>query len=458
LNEAEQHAFRRLAVFSGGWTFEGAESVIGESDALEGLLGLVNKSLVNVEEQDGKSRYRFLETIRQYAMEKLVESGEAVAVRDRHLDFVLGLAEYSSLRMFGLENTEYLDRIEAEHDNLRAALEWATGNHPLEALKLAYAVGGFWSVRDYLSEACAWCKTILEKTEPMPELDADRARVYGVLAWSSVTTGEHKTGRDAAEKAITLAKKTDDHATLARAYGVLALTSTFLGDFSTALQAAMEGEMLARKQDLKSELAFVISTRAQMEWFSRRDLALAKAYLQEASELAKEVGYQWATSFFRIGMAHTAALLGDIEAARARFGESAEIARKIGNKRIVYSSQSELAHVLREYGELDEPLATYRDLLPKWKDLGHRSAVAHELECIAYILIRKEEPERAATLLGAAEALREAIDSVMTQMEQVEYEKEISTLRELLGEDLIRKQWEEGRAMTIDQAIQLALA
>jgi predicted ATPase len=458
LNEAEQRAFRRLAVFSGGWTFEGAESVIGESDALDGLLGLVNKSLVNVEEQEGKSRYRFLETIRQYAMEKLVESGEAVAVRDRHLDFVLGLAEYSSLRMFGLENTEYLDRIEAEHDNLRAALEWATGNHPLEALKLAYAVGGFWSVRDYLSEACAWCKTILEKTEPMPELDADRARVYGVLAWSSVTTGEHKTGRDAAEKAIALAKKTDDHATLARAYGVLALTSTFLGDFSTALQAAMEGEMLARKQDLKSELAFVISTRAQMEWFSRRDLALAKAYLQEASELAKEVGYQWATSFFRIGMAHTAALLGDIEAARARFGESAEIARKIGNKRIVYSSQSELAHVLREHGELDEPLATYRDLLPKWKDLGHRSAVAHELECIAYILIRKEEPERAATLLGAAEALREAIDSVMTQMEQVEYEKEISTLRELLGEDLIRKQWEEGRAMTIDQAIQLALA
>jgi tetratricopeptide (TPR) repeat protein len=219
----------------------------------------------------------------------------------------------------------------------------------------------------------------------------------------------------------------------------------------------MEGESLARQRGLKSELSFVLSTRAQMEYFSRRDLGLAKAYLQEAADLAREAGFQWASSFLAIGLAHTAAMLGDLEAARASFRESVEIARKIGNKRIVYSSQSELAHVLREHGELDEPLATYRDLLPKWKDLGHRSAVAHELECIAYILVRKEEPERAATLLGAAEALREAIDSVMTQMEQVEYEKEVTTLRGLLGKELIRKQWEEGRAMTMEQAIQLAL-
>ena len=311
-------------------------------------------------------------------------------------------------------------------------------------------------VRDHNTEARAWCKTILERTESMPDADRERARVYAVLGWISVTTGEHKAGRNAAEKAIALARKTGESATMVRAYGILALTSIFLGDYSTADQAAMEGESLARQQSLKSELAFVLSTRAQMEYFSRRDIAMAKTYLYEAASLAKESGYRWASSFLAIGLAHTAAILGDIEAARAGFKESAEIAKKIGNKRIVYSSQSELAHVLREYGELDEPLATYRDLLPKWKDLGHRSAVAHELECIAYILIRKEESERATTLLGAAEALREAIDSVMTKAEQVEYEKEISALRGGMDEVEIQQSWSKGRAMTMDEAIELA--
>jgi predicted ATPase/class 3 adenylate cyclase len=118
LNETEQRALRRLAVFSGGWTFEAAEAVVGESDTMDGLLGLVNKSLVNVDEQNGKSRYRFLETIRQYAMEKLLESGEAIEVRNRHLDYFLEStkqAPQSEERIFGVlpDDTEWLDRMES---------------------------------------------------------------------------------------------------------------------------------------------------------------------------------------------------------------------------------------------------------------------------------------------------------------------------------------------------------
>ena len=457
LNEAEQRALRRLAVFSGGWTFEAAESVVGENEAMDGLLGLVNKSLVNVEEQDGKSRYSFLETIRQYAMEKLVESGEAVGVRDRHLNYILELAKQSSQGMYGTEEAEQLDRIEVEHDNLRAAFEWATSNHPDTALKLAYAVGGFWTVRDHISEARSLCQAILEKTKSLPDVDMDRARVFGVLGWMSVTTGEHKAGRAAAEQAISLATKTNDTTTVARSYGILALTSIFLGDYPTAQHAATEGEKIARQQGLKSELALILSTRAQMTYISLMDLEHAKVYLYEATELARQEGFRWASSFLSIGLAHTAAALGDIEAARAGFKESSEIAKMMGNKRIVYSSQSELAHVLRAQGELDEPQEIYRDLLPKWRDLGHRSAVAHELECIAYILTRREEPVRAAMLLGAAEALREVIDSVMTKMEQVEYAKEIESLQAGMDEAEFEQAWKNGRTMTMDQAIVLAL-
>jgi hypothetical protein len=128
----------------------------------------------------------------------------------------------------------------------------------------------------------------------------------------------------------------------------------------------------------------------------------------------------------------------------------------MGNKRIVYSSNSELAHILREHGQLDDALNLYANLLPKWKDLGHRSAVAHELECTAFILTKKEEPARAATLLGAAEALREAIDSVMTQMEKVEYAKEIETLQAGMGEAEFKLNWKKGRSLSMGEAIELA--
>jgi tetratricopeptide (TPR) repeat protein len=456
LNETEQGALRRLSVFSGGWTIDAAESVIGESEAMESLASLVNKSLVTVEEQENESRYRFLETIRQYAMEKLAEWGEAVEARDRHLDYMLQIAEQRDNRMFGAETQEWFDQMEMEHDNLRAAFEWGRSNHPNKALQLAYALGGFWTVRDHISEACAWCQAILEKTKSISNVDVHRARVYAVLGWMSVTSGEHKAGRLAAEQAISLGKQTNDIATVTRAYGILALTSAFLGDFPTAQQAAAEGESLARQQGLRSELAFLLSIRGQMEYFSRVDLARAKAYLDEASRLAREEGFRWASSFLAIGMAHTAAFLGDLDSARAAFAESGEIARRMGNKRIQYSSQSELAHVLREHGELDEPLGIYRDLLPRWQDLGHRAAVAHELECIAYILTRKEEPERAAILLSAAQEIRRVIDTPRTNNEEVEYEREVKALREMLGESNMGKQWEEGRSMTMEQAIHLA--
>ena len=456
LNEIEQRTLSRLAVFSGGWTIEAAESVVGAEEGLDGLLGLVNKSLVNVEEHEHESRYRFLETIRQYAMGKLLESGEAVQARDGHLDYMLGIAGQPDGQMFGTESQEWFDQMETEHDNLRSAFEWGTSNHPEKALDLAYATAGFWTVRDHISEACAWCLAILEKTKSMPNLDEERARVYSVLAWMSVTSGEHKASREAANQAISLGKQTNNLATVARAYGILALTSAFLGDFSTAQQSAAEGESLARGQGFKSELAFILSVRGQLESYSRKDLAQAKAYIEEASQLAREEGFRWASSFLAIGVAQTAAAVGDIEAARTGFKESGEIAMKMGNKRILYSSQSELAHVLRTHGELDEPLGIYKDLLAKWKDLGHRAAVAHELECIAYILTRKEEPERAAILLSAAQEIRRVIDTPRTKTEEVEYEKEVVTLRDMLGEEIAEKKWNQGRGLTIDEAIELA--
>lgn len=461
LNESEQRALRRLAVFSGGWTFEAAESVIGESDALEGLLGLVNKSLVNVEEQDGKSRYRFLETIRQYAMEKLLESGEAVNVRDRHSDYFLQSmkqAPHREERTFGAlpDDTEWLDRMELEHDNLRAALEWSTSNHPDKALHLISTLGNFWVGRDFNIEARRWCQTILEHGKSFSNMDGERAKVYGILGWSSIGIGDHKTGRDAAEAGLALARKVNDINMVSRLLGLITLACIFQGDFPAAEKALVEGERIARHTGLVEQLATVLTTRAQLLFVGSGDLAQAKEYLDEAVSLSATIQNEWATAMSLFGMARVAGVMGDLGTARAKFFESADLAKKMGNKRQMYSCYSELAHVLRENGELDEPLAIYRDLLPKWKNLGHRAAVAHELECVAYLLARRNHHQRAAQLLGAASMLRRIIDSFQTAREQNEYEKEVTVLQGKMGEPEFKQAWEAGQKLNMDEAIALA--
>lgn len=465
LNESEQRALRQLAVFSGGWTIDGAEAVLGADEAMDGLMGLVNKSLVNVEEQENGShsptgeslRYRYLETIRQYAMEKLLESGETVDARNRHLDYMHQLAERSERKMFGEESVGWLDQMVVEHDNLRAALEWALSNDLEKALNMTVALGGFWTSRDYNTEGRMICKAVLEKTAGMENLNGERARVCALMGWMSITTGYHKDGRAAAEEGIALARKTGDKRTLGRCLGVLSLACNFLGDFPSSLRAAEEGEAITRQGGFGGELALMLTIISQAVYLTKHDLVQAKKLLDEAVTLGRDSGFQWANSIAAYGQAHVAMELGDLKTARQKFMESMEYARSMGNKRLVYSSQSDLAHILRQHGELDEPLVTYRDLLPKWADLGHRAAVAHELECIAYILTRKEEPEKAVLLLSAAQSLRKTIEALRTRDEESEYEQEVNLLQTTLGEELFSTKWNEGRLLTMDEVIRLAM-
>lgn len=457
LNEIEQRALRRLAVFSGGWTIDGAEAVIGEAEAIDGLEGLVNKSLVNVDEQSGAARYRFLETIRQYAMEKLLESGEAVESRNRHLDYILKIAGNAGHGMFRSVRLTWLDQMELEHDNLRAALDWSASNDPAKAIELALAVDSFWRLRDYNSEAVAWCQTILARAESMPDLAAPRAELYVVLGWSAVFSGNHEVGRAAAESGLRLVTPATDKKVIVRLNGLILLSCLYIGDFAAAEQALETGEALAREETYTNELAMILVLGGQLRYFASGDVAQAKANLAEAESLQIDTNSEWASAAFIFGFARLTGMLGDIEKARALFKQSADAAQKMGNMRIVYSCQSELAHILRRHGEIDEALELYKGVIPGWKELGHRAAVAHELECIAFILSQKEKPDRAVTLLGAAGAIRQLINSAMTVPERAEYEQVLSTLHAQLDENKFKQLWDSGRAMTMEQAIQSAL-
>jgi tetratricopeptide (TPR) repeat protein len=298
---------------------------------------------------------------------------------------------------------------------------------------------------------------ILERVVSLPDMERERAKVYGILGWSSIGIGDHKTGREAAEAGIGLAKMVNDTHTTGRLLGLVSLACIFLGDFPAAEKALAEAETLARQHGYPEQLATVLTTRAQLAFAGYRDLAQARAYIGEALSLGATLQNEWATAMSLFGMARVAGIMGDLETSRAKFMQSAELARKLGNKRQMYSCQSELAHVLRENGELDEPLGIYRDLLPRWRDLGHRAAVAHELECIAYILSKKNQPQQAVTILGAADSLRRWIGSTATPLELAEYERELSALRDKIDSSAFEKAWEAGQKMGLDEAIALAI-
>lgn len=347
--------------------------------------------------------------------------------------------------------------METEHDNLRAALEWSTANHLEKAMRLALGIGGFWTSRDYNSEAREWCRRILERSEALTGEDSNRAKIYALWGWTAITTGNHKEGRAEALAGLELARKSDDKLSIARLLIILGLSSTFLGDFPTAIQALKESVDLSRQSGFKGELSMALVARAQTAAYAQEDLAGIGEQLEEATRLADEVGFQWVSSMSAYGAGRMAGFIGDIETARARMNESAEISRRFGNKRIVYSSRSELAHILREHGILDEAFEIYKEVIPGWKDLGHRAAIAHELECLAYILTKREEPERAILLLGAAESLRELIDTDMTNLEREEYRKEVAALHAGMADSDFNRLWSQGRALTMDEAIQAAL-
>ena len=469
LNETEQNVLRSLAVFSGGWTFEAAEAVAGEIEALDSLSGLVNKSLVNVEEKEGKSRYRYLETIRQYAMEKLLESGDAVNARDRHLAYFTDYARRAEEHFDTAERSLWLDRLELEHDNIRSALGWALESDPESALRMVCSLPIFWLSRSYLTEGSNWCRAAISRAEAIPQSAPDlevrqslavRAQAYATLALLASNHGDHRTGRSAAQEAVALARQLEDPLQLVRALSYLGLSSAFLGDETLAFDSLHESEALCRKFGYKDELASVLLylVYVTMEIHGPKAADQLQSYLEESLALTKGSVDPWAAVRTEGILARLALFRGDLAEARKHADLMLDLHKEMGDQRSVIGHQSDMAHVARQRGNYEEALALYRETLPDWQKIGHRGAVAHQLECMAFIAKAQEQGERAVRLMSAAQALREASGSLRTPQEQIEYERELASLRLGMDEKMFDLLWAEGQSMDMDQAIDLAMS
>jgi predicted ATPase/two-component SAPR family response regulator len=424
LSEEEKVLFRRLSVFAGGFTLGATEEIcsgegIEHDDVLDLLSHLVDKSLVVVQERGGEARYRLLETVRQYGWEKLEEAGEAESVRRRHAIFFLALAEEVEPKIEPNVNIAdrrpWLEHLEIEHDNLRAALRWAQESSPQTGLLLANALYWLWYHRGYLSEGRSSYERALAGAPAAlasPEARAKALCYAGYLAWAQ---GDHPAARSRLQESVEIGRRLGGGRYLAHALWVLG-----------------------------------------MEMLSRGEIAVARSLAEESVGIFRTIGDEFGLS---ISLANLGAIVlnqGDYALAASFLEESVAISRKAGDEWMLSLPLRILGVTAFQQGDHDRAEALIKESLALLRELGDKLYTSRGLECLAAVVSVRGDYGRAARLFGAGEALREAMGaSVLFYL--VDYDRGVAAARDALGEEAFAATWAEGRAMSAERAIEYAL-
>jgi predicted ATPase len=467
LSNDERRLFRHLSVFAGGWTFAAAEAVCPDLDVLNFLTKLIDKSLVIMDAavQESATRYHLSETIRQYASEKLLEAGESQGAHARHIDYFLKFAEASEPLLDGPQELEWLSRLEMDYENLRAALEWAMKNDIIIALRLGTALPPFWNRHGYVIEGHRMLSEAVARAKALPPAQGNAAaertailvRALNAIGLLGFSKGDFLGAVQVFEEVVALARQIGEKRSLSQALSYLVNASVYLGFGERGYSLAEEALQLARELGDKSLLGMALINMAGTVAMEKGNSRTAQAYGEEGLQLLKEQGNQWAIAYALLGMGRFAARLGNYAEARARFEDCLPLYAKLNDRHRTIMVQSEAAHLERRQGHIAQAKPLYRETILEWQNLGHRAAIAHELECLAMIAKAQEEEQRAARLFGAAEALRDNINIPMTPLERVEYEREVNDLHTNMEEATFAKSWAEGRTMSMEQAIALAI-
>lgn len=479
LPEEDRRLLRRLSVFSGGWTLEAATAICGgamsdgaldgEPDTLavlDALTLLVERSLVVVE-RGSATRYRLLETIRQYARERLVESGETDAVRDRHLAFFLDLSQRAEREMRGPEFIDWLQRLDADSDNLRLAIEWGLDSEPEAGIRMCVALWLLWRIR-WGAELEGWFDRAVvasrELPPPPPEARLERdilvARVCSEAAFTQATWTD-RDARALADEGLTRARATGDLATISAALAAAWTARFFAGRPEELLALGEESvEVAGRAGDPWTQAMAAASLAGALSMgpsstSANRDHA--RSLMEDATRFARISGDGFAMAFVAIIRGRVAGATGRIDDARAAFQEGATFYDEIGDSRFALVGLSDLGHAVRRAGELDEALAILRRTLPEWEHSGNRGAIANQLESFGFIAVERGETDRAARLLAAAETLREWSGSAMLSYERAEFDAAVGRLRASMSSDTFEAAWAGGRAMSVGDAVAFAL-
>jgi predicted ATPase/class 3 adenylate cyclase len=471
LSEEDRRLLARLSVFASSWTLEGATAIVSPADGappnrmetLDGLASLVGRSLV-VAEQGEETRYRMLETIRQYARQRLLERAETDSLRVAHLAYFLDLAVQAERPLLGPDMVHWLGRLDREIDELRAALDWGLDADPERALRLTVALTQYWRARAFGSEAV---DTMLRAAAvadslPPPPANAERDRtilVARVLAAAAVAESMYGSSARApayAERAVALARQTDDLEANAVALSAEAMAAVFSGHLEKAVEMSDEVVDLAERRGDAWTVAMVEAGAALVELGSG-DFAAAESRQMRAKEAAQRSGNPFAIAFSTLNQGRIAGWAGHLEEARGSFDQAEAKYREIDDRRFELVARSDRGHAMRRGGALDEAEAVYRETISAWQHVGSRGAIANQLESFGFLAVDRGQFPRAARLLGAAEALREQVGASMFYIERVEYDRYLEQLRASVDPAKLESEWSAGRAKSMEEAIDMAI-
>jgi predicted ATPase/class 3 adenylate cyclase len=468
LSAEEKRLLQFASVFVGGWRLEALEFVADEPDTLElleQLEQLVNKSLVVAEEHDGEMRYFMLETIRQYGREKLFEAKQAAAARDRHFNHYRSMVDgLWDVSYFASEvETQKLISYEVELENLRAAFDWGLQNHVEDALDLAANMAMSVSMLEGQLEGITIIQSAMEKFRQLPPVEGEEGRArkeiyaHGCFSLGTLLQGTNEivACRSVLQEAIAIARELGNKQLLGICLEMYASGAAMIkaGDSPTAAQEGLE---IFRELNHNGGMAMAYSNLARWESVngnfqeSEKYVGLMKAFMKDGS-----ISYQ--SGFLNLGMGIGARSQGRFDLALRYHEEALRVFQRIGHKGMMAVMASEIAHTQRAMGNYSDARKTYQETIRVFQDSGNRPAVAHQLECFAMLAILDEEPQRAARLFGAAEAIRDLTGHKRTDEEEVEEAQFITRLRAMLSETEFKILWGEGKTMTMEQAIKLAL-
>jgi predicted ATPase/DNA-binding CsgD family transcriptional regulator len=472
LNPGEQSLFARLAVFVDGCTLEAVGAVCaaggeGHTDVLEGLTSLVDKNLLRPDEAaDDEPRFRMLETIREYAAERLEAGGEAAALRRGHAAHYLALAEAAEPELFGPGQVTWRERLAREHDNLRAALAWFIERGDAErALRLGKALGWFWTVRGHLTEGRERLAAALALAGPASASGPARRAALRHAARLAERQGDYAASRALAEESLAHSRAAGDLRGTLEALHQLGIVAAAQGAYPAA-QALLEEALPLAQASVNRRYVGFVSVYLGKVAYEQGHFGAARGLFEEALARFEELGDRQRIARALNYLGQVAYHQRDYAAAQGLLDRSLLIWREVGYRQGIATALAALGYLAADQGDHATARARFAESLVVLREVGHRQQFAFLLGGIAALAVvedgdparRMTGAARALRLAGAAGAIREAIGAPLPPIWQARLERALGQARRTLGDAAASEAWAEGRAMSLEAVIDCAMA
>ena len=467
LDANERRLFQQLSIFVGGWTLEAAEAVCNAindppTDLLQGVTSLLDKSLLQQIGQEGEEpRLVMLETIREYGLERLAASGELEVTRQAHAEYYLKLAEEAEQKLKSTQQVIWLERLELEHDNLRAALNWLVERQEVEmALRLGTALCLFWTMHGHVSEGRPLLESILSSSSTETVSLPVRAQALNGAGGLASNQGDYGRAKALYQESLQLSQKSGNRRGIAASINGLAFVAMAGGDYTSASAMFEESLVLLRELGDRWNLADTLYYSALAATFriDRTDTAAARSMVEESLVISRELGNRRSQAYSLNLLGFLSMLQGQGAVACSLIEESLAIHKALGDRQGIGYTSTTFGWYSLSQGDYVTARAHYEKGLAIMIELNDKWFVAVSLEGLAIAAAQSSTEGSlagalwAARLWGTAQALREAIGVPLRSFERAINEWGIAAIRTQLGEEAFAAAWAEGRTMTPAQA------